>query len=156
MEKKKEKTFRIRSTNLPKPTVRRATTNCGRWQFATNFIISLLFIAHHVIDKKLVLSQLRGCPSRWYGFTKPRLHKLQIPQTPALRLLNFSNSKHPKIYCVPPSHKVYWSQRFSFAAKRERKRSDERKPLVAGDVNLTDHAKIGVNYTSRDRLTSNQ
>ena len=31
-----------------------------------------------------------------------------------------------------------WHQRFSFTVKtEERERSDERKPLVAGDVNLT-------------------
>ena len=33
---------------------------------------------------------------------------------------------------------VPWSQRFSFAAKREeRERSGKRKPLVAGHANLT-------------------
>ena len=31
-------------------------TNCARWQFVANYIISLRFIAQHVINKKLVLS----------------------------------------------------------------------------------------------------
>ena len=34
-------------------------TNCARWQFVPNYIFSLLFIAQHVIDKKLVLSLTR-------------------------------------------------------------------------------------------------
>ena len=34
-------------------------TNCARWQFVTNYLISLPFIAQHVIDKKLVLSLTR-------------------------------------------------------------------------------------------------
>ena len=31
-------------------------TNRAKWQFVTNHLISLPFIAQHVIDKKLVLS----------------------------------------------------------------------------------------------------
>ena len=31
-------------------------TNCARWQFVANYIMSLPFIAQHVTDKKLVLS----------------------------------------------------------------------------------------------------
>ena len=48
---------------------------------------------------------------------------------------------------LPLRVSIPWSQRFSFAAKRqekrerererERERSGERKPLVAGDANLT-------------------
>ena len=34
-------------------------TYCARWEFVANFIISLPFIAQHVIDKKLVLSLTR-------------------------------------------------------------------------------------------------
>ena len=34
-------------------------THCARWQFVANYIISLPFIAQHVIDKKLVLSLTR-------------------------------------------------------------------------------------------------
>ena len=40
-------------------------TNCARWEFVANCIISLSFIAQHVIDKNF--SVLRVCPSRWYG-----------------------------------------------------------------------------------------
>ena len=49
--------------NLPDSKTNRSAydnpTNCVRWQFIANYIISLPFIAQHVIDKKLVLSLMR-------------------------------------------------------------------------------------------------
>ena len=34
-------------------------SNCARWQFVANYVISLPFIAKHMIDKKLFLSLTR-------------------------------------------------------------------------------------------------
>ena len=63
-----EKTFRIRTTKHPKPTI-----PFPAWQFVANYLISLPFIAQHVTDKKLlhiwdmIMSQVLGSyPSRWY------------------------------------------------------------------------------------------
>ena len=47
-------------------------TNCARWQFVANHIISLPFIARHVIDKKLVLSLTRLS----FPFVRFRLYPL--------------------------------------------------------------------------------
>ena len=58
--KEKEKIFRIRTPNYKtNSSVCDNPTNCAKWQFVTNYLISLHFIAQHVIDEKLVLSFTR-------------------------------------------------------------------------------------------------
>ena len=52
LRKKGEKrTFQIR-TPKPHRSACNNPTNCARWQFVVNNVISLIFIAQHVIDKK--------------------------------------------------------------------------------------------------------
>ena len=60
MEKGRGKKENLPDSNHKTPKTHRSAcdnpTNCARWQFVTNYIIPLHFIAQHVIIRKLVLS----------------------------------------------------------------------------------------------------